>query len=56
MALLSEEREKTSEARLFRFANNLFDAKTVFPFCASGTGVVSPLPYAVVDSAQRFTT
>lgn len=51
MALLSEDREKTSEARQFRFANNLFDAKTVFPFCASDTGVVSPLPYAVVDSA-----
>lgn len=51
MALLSEDREKTSEARQFRFANNLFDAKTVFPFCASGICVVSPLPYAVVDSA-----
>ncbi|HAU5609519.1 hypothetical protein [Citrobacter koseri] len=40
-----------SEARQFRFANNLFYAKTVFPFCTSGTDVVSPLPYAVVDSA-----
>ncbi|HCT5823661.1 TPA: hypothetical protein OT171_004549 [Citrobacter sedlakii] len=51
MALLSEDREKASEARQCRLANNLFDAKTVFPFCASGTGLVSPLPYAVVDSA-----
>ena len=51
MTLPSEGREKASEARQFWFTNNLFDAKTVFPFCASGTGVVSPLPYAVVDSA-----
>lgn len=51
MALLSEEREKASEARQFRFANNLFDAKTVFPFCASGSGIISLLLYAVVDSA-----
>jgi hypothetical protein len=56
MALLSEDREKASETWQFRFANNLFDAKTVSPFRASGTGIISPLPYAVVDSAQRFTT
>ncbi|AEZ48185.1 hypothetical protein STBHUCCB_46220 [Salmonella enterica subsp. enterica serovar Typhi str. P-stx-12] len=56
MALLSEDREKASEARQFRLANNLFDVQTVFPFCASGTGVVSLLLHAVVDSAQRFTT
>lgn len=43
MALLSEEREKASEARQRRFTKNLFDAKTVFPFRASGTSVVSPL-------------
>lgn len=51
MALLSEDREKASEARQLRFTKNLFDVKPVFPFCASSTGVVSPLPYAVVDSA-----
>ncbi|HCB1602128.1 TPA: hypothetical protein MYP48_000605 [Citrobacter freundii] len=50
MAVLSEEREKASEARQRRRTKILFDAKTVFPFCASGTGIVSPLPYAVVDS------
>lgn len=56
MALLPEGREKASEARQSRLAKILFDAQTVFPFCTSGTGVVSPLPYAVVDSAQRFAT
>ncbi|MWO69441.1 hypothetical protein GQN30_15360 [Escherichia coli] len=56
MALLSEEREKASEARQLRFTKILFDAKTIFPFYASGTGIVSTLLYAVVDSAQRFTT
>lgn len=44
-------REKASEAWQFTCRKKLFDAKTVFPFSASGTGVVSPLPYAVVDSA-----
>ncbi|EHM5262694.1 hypothetical protein ACQX6W_07910 [Salmonella enterica] len=50
LALQSEDREKASEARQRRLAKILFDAKTVFPFRVSGTGIVSPLPYAVVDS------
>jgi len=51
MALLSEEREKASEARQFTFTKNLFDAKTVFPFCARCIRIISRLQHTALWAA-----
>lgn len=63
MALLSEDREKASEARQTvihkmtkKSTNNSISRKKVSPFHSRKTVVISPLPYAVVDSALCFTT
>ncbi|EAA6849328.1 hypothetical protein EXA76_17055 [Salmonella enterica subsp. enterica serovar Stanleyville] len=62
-ALLAEDREKTSEARQTvvhkiakKSTNNSIPEKKVSPFQSRKTVVISLLPYAVVDSAQSFTT
>jgi hypothetical protein len=63
MALLSEEREKTSEARQTvihkmtkKSTNNLISRKKVSPFHSHKTVVISLQLYAVVDSALCFAT
>ncbi|EDT2962640.1 hypothetical protein EL09_21940 [Salmonella enterica subsp. enterica] len=60
---MAEDREKTSEARqsvIHKIAkkstNNSISRKKVSPFHSHKTTVISLLPYAVVDSAQCFTT
>ncbi|EBZ2912227.1 hypothetical protein E2H20_21210 [Salmonella enterica subsp. enterica serovar Volkmarsdorf] len=61
--MLAEDREKASEARqavIHRMtkkstSNSIFEKK-VSPFHSRKTVVISLLPYAVVDSAQCFTT
>ncbi|EBX5569857.1 hypothetical protein DSN37_07065 [Salmonella enterica subsp. enterica serovar Kuessel] len=61
--MLAEDREKASEARQAvihrmtkKSTNNSIFEKKVSPFHSRKTVVISLLPYAVVDSAQCFTT
>ncbi|EDW6544230.1 hypothetical protein YI89_002506 [Salmonella enterica subsp. enterica] len=61
--MLAEDREKASEARQTvihkmtkKSTSNSISRKKVSPFHSRKTAVISFLPYAVVDSAQSFTT
>jgi hypothetical protein len=56
MALLLDDREKTSETLQSWLVKFFYKERTVFPFFTIGTGIVSLLLHAVIDSAQRFAT